>query len=139
MFADALGGQEPSQLRVGARASVSVLDSTCTRRWSPCHSVATVTGTVTRVTPDTLALHVGPAATLALARSGHQRICVSHGRSRLRAAFRNAVVDGLLPYVIADLTDASQRSTVRLASGLAAGGFALGAMLPAERWRRVTQ
>jgi hypothetical protein len=135
----ALLAQDVAALRVGARVRVSSIDSTCTRRWRPCDSRALVGGTLVRVTPDTLVLQDGPETTLAVARHAGQRVFVSQGRSRLRSAIRSGLLQGLVSFAIADVTDASQRSTVRVASAFAAGGFALGALLPMERWRRARE
>jgi hypothetical protein len=129
--------QKLEPLRVGARVSIAAFDSACTRRFRGCASDAFVEGTLVRVTPDTLVVRHGASGVVNVPRTPTQRIVVSMGRSRWRSALYGATLNGLITYAIADLTDASQRSTVRWAGEMAAGGLLAGALFPAERWHRV--
>jgi hypothetical protein len=131
--------QEVTPLQVGARISVSVPDATCRRRpWRPCPSGAGAGATLVRATPDTLVVQFGRSATLSIPRIAGQTIYVSMGASRLRSAVRSAVAFGIVAGVLVAQTDASRRSIVQTTAGMATGGLALGALLPTERWRRVT-
>lgn len=140
LTASTLHAQELSPLRVGVRANVSSTDSTCTRRFlRPCRVTGAVLGVVTGVTPDTLTLQVSPGVTLAVPRNASQRIYVSRGKSRWRTAVRNAAGQALLAYIFTDLSDASQRSRVRVTAAFGVGGLAMGALFPAHYWQRVRQ
>ena len=129
--------QAITPVRIGARISVSVPDSTCGRPWRRCASGAGLGGTLVRMTPDTLIVQFGPLLTLPIPRTPDQHVFVSTGVSRLRSALRSAVMAGLATGVIVSQTNASRRSMVQTTAGIMLGGLALGALLPTERWQRV--
>lgn len=139
VLAGSLGAQSPDPLVVGARVSITPTDDRCRSRWRPCTPESWSGGTLTRVTADTLVLQFGASHTIAIARNQRQRIFVSQGRSRTKSAVLNALSYGVITYMIADLTDASRRSTLRLTAAMAGGGVALGVLQPIERWRRVRE
>lgn len=137
-----LTAQSTGELQIGARMIVTQRDGSCESRWHPCRFFprapgSLVIGTLERVAGDTLVIRHGTAGMLVLGKEPGQAIYISRGRSRIRSALRVALSNGLLTYAIADLTDATSRSTVRWSGGMAASGFVLGALLPSERWRRV--
>ena len=124
-------------LRVGARVSVIMRDSSCRSLWRRCDSGAGLGGTLVRVTPDTLFVQYGPSAALSVPRVPGQHIYVSAGTSRVHSALRGALVFGLVSGLVVAHTDASRRSMVQTTAGIAVGGLAAGAFLPTERWKRV--
>ena len=134
--ASVLSGQAPVSLAEGSRILVLAGDQACTSRWRPCRINASASGTLLRTTADTLLLQLSPTASMAVLRQPGQRILVSQGRPRLRSALQSALMNGVLTYMIADLTDASRRSTIGWSLGMGASGFVVGALLPREHWRR---
>jgi hypothetical protein len=124
-------------LRVGARVSVIMRDSSCRSLWRRCNVGAGLGGTLVRVTSDTLFVQYGPSAALSVPRVPGQHIYVSAGVSRVRSALRGAAVFGVVSGLVVAQTDASRRSMVQTAAGVAIGGLAAGALLPTERWKRV--
>ena len=124
-------------LRVGARVSVIVRDSTCRSLWRACNAPAGLGGTLVRVTSDTLFVQHGPSAALAVPRVPGQHIYVSVGASRLRSALRGAAVFGLVSGLALSQTDASRRSMVQATVSVAVAGLVAGALSPSQRWKRV--
>ncbi len=124
-------------LRVGARISVVVRDSTCRSLWRVCNAAAGLGGTLARVTSDTLFVQHGPSAVLAVPRVPGQHIYVSVGPSRVRSALRGAVAFGLVSGLVLSQTDASRRSMVQATASVAVAGLVAGALSPSQRWKRV--
>lgn len=135
-IASVLSGQAPASLAEGSRILVLAGDKPCTNRWRPCRVTGSASGTLVRTTADTLLLRLSPTASLAVLRQPDQRIFVSQGKPRLRSALQSALFNGVLTYMIVDLTDASRRSKLGWALGMGASGFTVGALLPREHWRR---
>jgi hypothetical protein len=129
--------QAASPLQAGARVSVVVPDTTCRRRWRPCDVAAALSGTLVRATADTLVLQIGPTSVVPMLRGPGHRVYVRTRASRVRTAFWSALSYGVAAGVLVAQTDASQRSQVQTAGGVAVFGLALGAIVPAYRWRRV--
>ena len=134
--ASVVSGQAAAPIAEGARILVLAGDKPCTSRWRPCRVTASASGTLVRVTADTFSLQLSPSASMNVLRQPNQRIFVSQGKPRLRSALEGALYNGVLTYMIADLTNASRRSTIGWSLGMSAGGFMAGAVLPREHWRR---
>lgn len=101
-------------------------------------------GTVTRLTPDSLAVRIADD-TLQLARARLRRLDVSRGVSRTRSAIQQGVTFGLGAMLVGvpvhdDIDDlfSGQRLLVSASVGAAFGAL-LGAIRPYEHWRRVNR
>jgi len=130
--------QRAESLAAGVRVRVTVPDSL--RQQAFGRRTRTLVGTLARVSPDTVWLHVGGPDTVRFARTGLRRVETSRGASRLASAFEFAVFSGLFyglaAYTVAD--DADRWRHAREYGGTAAGfGFIVGAVRPYERWRVV--
>ena len=122
----------------GSRVRITVADSL---RQSPYMARSTsLVGTLARVTPDTLWLHVAGPDTVRVPRSTLRRMEISRGASRLSSALEQgifvALVFGPLAYNAADDSH-EKRQAVAIVGSTAVLAAVIGAVRPYERWRRM--
>ena len=128
--------QRTESLTAGTRLRVSVADSLRQDSFGP--RARTLIGTLARVSPDTLWLHVGGPDTVRLARATLRHVATSGGASRVASAFELGVFTGLVYGIVAHSVahEGERWRRAREFGGAAAGlGAVVGALRPFERWR----
>jgi hypothetical protein len=133
-----VSAQDVTDLAPGSRVRVTMSDSLRQEVFLP--RTRTVIGALSRATADTLWLHVGGPDTVRVPRTGLRAIDVSRGASRVVSAVEQAFVIavgfGVPLYSAADDRD-QRRQAVAIVGATAAVAAIIGAVRPAERWRRV--
>jgi hypothetical protein len=127
-------GQRLDSLPAGSRISVSLSDSLRQFIFAPKRQG--VIGSLTRVTPDSLFLTVGPSTPLGFARTDVRGVSVSAGNSRGFSAFQVGAIAALFAFATRNgEIDARKRFAI---VGVSAGiGALVGALFPFEAWRGV--
>lgn len=126
--------QHLDSLPIGSRISATLSDSVRQFVFEP--KLQALRGTLTRVTPDSMYLRVGPSTPFAIARSDVRRLFVTRGVQRGRSALRTGAFIALIAAFSAQREERFSIQALQVGGGALAGA-ALGALWPFEHWKRV--
>lgn len=126
--------QDLDSLPVGSRISISLPDTL--RPFFLSARIQTVTGTLARVTPDSIYVSVRSSAPFGVSRREVHGVSVSRGESRKWSALQSAALFGMAGVATAALDDNRFPRSARFWLGASVGGIA-GAIWPFESWKRV--